>query len=144
MSPALLELMARVITHIPDNGDLTLVILKGHLIVEEEVNTALAARASVPNHLRDAKLEFDQLLSITKAFYFKEEHGWVWGGIKKLNSIRNLLAHNMEPPDLGARINEFLELVEGHINSERDSTAERLRRCIAMLAAQVHHLYRKP
>ena len=124
----------------PDDGDLTLVVLKGHLILEEELNAAVRSRVTQPQFLAQAELEFDQLLALAKSHYFAEPSGWVWGAAKKLNSIRNLYAHNLEPENIGARLDEFLQLAEGHIGAERASSQERLRRAIAMVAAQIHHM----
>ena len=140
MSDALLELMAKIVTHIPDDGDFTLIVLKGHLILEEELNAAVRSRVTHPQFLAQAELEFDQLLAVAKSHYFAEPSGWVWGAAKKLNGIRNLYAHNLEPENIGVRLNELLQLVEGHIGAERASQQERLRRAVAMVAAQIHNL----
>ena len=140
MSDAVLKLMAKIVTHIPEDGDLTLVILKGHLILEEELNAAVASRTPHSSFLVEAELEFDQLLLVAKSQYFTHEQSWVWGAAKKLNTIRNLFAHNLEPPEAGKKLEEFLQLVEGQIGIERATVAERLRRSIAMVAAQIHQL----
>jgi len=144
MSGPLLQLMARIITHIPDDGDVTLVVLKGHLVVAEELNAAVASRVAHPQFLPQAELEFDQLLCVAKSEYFAKTNAWVWGAARKLNSIRNLYAHNIEPDNIADRLDEFLQLVEGHVGNERASAHERLRRGIAMLAAQIHHLHSTP
>ena len=138
---SVLELMARIVSHLPDEGDLTLIVLKGHLILEEELNAAVAAKVPDPKYVLDAELEFAQLLSVAKAFYFCAADAWLWGSIKKLNSIRNAMAHTLEPQGVDEKLHELVELVESNIGCERNSFAERLRRCIAMLAARVRHLY---
>jgi hypothetical protein len=84
MSDAVLKLMAKIVTHIPEDGDVTLVILKGHLIIEEELNAAVASRTPHPSFLVEAELEFDQLLLVAKSQYFAQEQSWVWGAAKKI------------------------------------------------------------
>jgi hypothetical protein len=115
--------------------------LKGHLILEEELNAAVAARVPTPEYVLEAELEFAQLLSIAKAFYFRSEDSWVWGSIKKLNSIRNLMAHTLEPQGVDKKLFELVEFVESHIGRDPSPFGERLRRAIAMLAARVRHFY---
>jgi hypothetical protein len=132
--PVVLE---RVLDHLPISHDPTLMILRGHLLVEEQLNAAVALRVAEPKYLVDARLEFDQLLCIAKAIYFKTEHSWVWGGIKKLNLLRNLLAHNLNPPNLDAKANELVKHVEDHVGRLPGSRPNRLRGSIGMLAAQI-------
>ena len=142
MPSALLELMVRIMTHLPaEDSDLTLIVLKGHLVLEEELNSAVASRVDHPKHILDAELEFAQLLFVAKALFFRADDSWVWSGIKKLNSIRNVLAHTLEPKNLDEKLQEFVETVEKNIGVDRNSFAERLRRSIAMLAARVHRLH---
>ena len=131
------EVLARVMANLPISHDPTLTILKGHLLVEEQLNAAVAVRVTEPKYLLDARLEFDQLLSIAKAVYFRTEDSWVWGGIKKLNLLRNLLAHNLEPPELDTKTKELVKLVEDHMGTLPGSSPDRLRASIAMLAAQI-------
>jgi len=131
------EVIERVMAHLPNALDPTLVILKGHLLIEEELNAAIADRVKDSKYLEDARLRFDQLLSIAKALYFKQDQAWVWDGIKKLNSLRNLLAHQLEPPNLKAKSDELLDHVEKKMGLLPGSKPVRFRGAIAMLAAQI-------
>lgn len=143
MTDPLIELMGRILTHIPDEADINLVILKGHLIIEEELNECLSLKVTSPSDIQDARLSFNQLMFITKAHYKKENNAWCWGALKKLNKVRNSLSHNLEPEDLYINLTAFIELIESQVDDDvQEEFNERLRKAIAMLAAQVHGLHR--
>ena len=143
MADPLFQLMGRILTHIPEGTDASLSILKGHLIIEEELNKALNSKVKNESDIANARLSFKQLMLVTKAHYINEDNSWYWGALNKLNKIRNSLSHNLEPDDLNTNLVELIELVESHYENEEENTFhERLRRVLAMLAAQMHGLRR--
>ena len=141
MVDSLIQLMGRIVTHIPETTDLSLITLKGHLIMEEELYKALKTKAPNPEHIDKANLKFSQLLQVAKAFYFEQHQSWVWGAASKLNGIRNDYSHSLVPENGGEKVTEFIELVEAHAGSTKGDGFEHYRRAIAMVCAELHQLH---
>ena len=102
--------------HLDNVSDVVTLILKGHLLVEEAMYVAVQSKFPYPQHLLDSKLRFAQLLSITKGLFFKDLHTQMWDAIQELNSVRNRLAHRLEPTigvDELKRISFLVPLPEG-------------------------------
>ncbi len=90
----------RVKEKLPKN-DLDLVILKGHLLIEERLDSILMFEFDPDSFdLKKINLRFFQKLLLSKAvchkFGEKPMANSLWDGIQKLNSLRNELAHNLE------------------------------------------------
>jgi hypothetical protein len=126
--------------HMPDTDDLALIVLKGHLLVEEmlvELSHLLLPNAAF---LDEANLRFHQLAHIIRAAEPTKPHDNSWSLILALNSLRNELVHNLEPPKLEKRL-QVLFAIAGdvqaygdiQIDKSRDSeleTDERLRQAV--------------
>lgn len=90
----------------PRSQDLTLLVLKGHLLIEEQLNHFLEKAARNPTLLVNARLTYTQKLQLVKAL-----SGWrgeEFGFATELNVIRNALAHRADVPDLPERIDTLL------------------------------------
>ena len=99
----------RFLKLLPHGQDLTLVILKGHLLIEEQVRQIIDERVKRSDALGDARLGTHQAICIAEAFCPEEEY--IWNAVKKLNNIRNELAHQMEPVGLDDRIADFIDSI---------------------------------
>lgn len=99
----------RFLKLLPHGQDLTLVILKGHLMIEEQVRQIIDERVKRADALGDARLDTYQAICIAEAFCPEEEY--IWNAVKKLNKIRNELAHQIEPVGLDDRITDFINSV---------------------------------
>jgi hypothetical protein len=102
--------MERFARHFPKGRDVTLVILKGHLLIEEELNDLLTVTVPRPEHLFSARLTFLQRLRLAQAMYPTEGIDRLAPAIEILNSARNKLAHQLEPKALASTLAEFIEL----------------------------------
>lgn len=109
-----LEAIRRFVRHLPRTEDMTLVILKGHLLIEALLREVIARKFAKPESLKEAKLGFSQCVFIAEAIYAKETPSWLWVALHKLNTIRNHLAHNLEPKGVEDRIADFVDYVEGY------------------------------
>lgn len=90
--------------HLDQVSDVTTLILKGHLLVEEALYAAVQDKFSQPQFFLDANPRFAQLLAIAKGFFFDDKHAPVWDAIQALNSIRNRLAHRLDPDDVAVEL----------------------------------------
>lgn len=65
----------------------------------------------------------------------------MFDGIEKLNTLRNKLAHKLEPAQIDTQIDKFLRSLEDQETPieefENEPTARRFKRCIALLCGQL-------
>lgn len=115
-----LDKLISVIT--PNTTDPTYIILKAHLLAEGVLYRFIARCSHHPSFLDDARLGFSQLLVLSRSFHLcMGDDWWGWLALKKLNSLRNLIAHNLEPGDLRERIVDFSIYVAEAIGATTDS-----------------------
>lgn len=119
VTPKQIDAFKRFIKLLPHGKDLTLVILKGHLLIEEQVRQIIDERVKIPQSLRDARLTCYQAICIAEAFC-SEEQKYIWNAVKKLNNIRNDLAHKTEPVGLDDRIDDFVQSIPWHVPVEEN------------------------
>lgn len=112
--------------YLPKSDDLSLVTLKGHLLVESILDELIKAYCRDPQPIAQANLRFYQKAKITRAFigsFYPEE---IWDSIMALNSLRNELVHTLEPRKLRKRVRQFLSARQS-LNSESASRRVSLR-----------------
>lgn len=106
----------RIVKLLP-KGDMLLTILKGHLLIEESLQGIIDAHMRNPSALKkkDVRLGFKNKLRLAEALCNKPNPYGVmfWKAIEHLNIIRNYLSHNVEAPDLNAKIDTFLKNYAG-------------------------------
>ena len=110
----LLEVMENFRKHqvdLPDTPDQILLILKGHLLVEQEINRILEAKVPNPDALKLREKygpKFVHRLSLLRALMPEIEYcPKLWDIIDKLNTLRNEFAHKLNPEDVTKRIDQF-------------------------------------
>jgi hypothetical protein len=122
---------------LPRSKDLTLIVLKGHLLVEEAINGLIDEHLSNPAALASARLGFAQRLAVLRALLSEGAFEHWLDSAEKLNTLRNRMAHQLAPPQLERHIAEFLRTLEDpDVPSgefEREAISKRLRRAIALL-----------
>lgn len=92
----------------PNANDPTYLVLKAHLLAEEVLYSFIERKSLHARCLNDVRLGFNQLIALCRAFHpLGEADWWGWVALKKLNSLRNLLAHNLEPEGIQDRIVDF-------------------------------------
>jgi hypothetical protein len=122
--------------HFPrQSNDFALLVLKGHLLVEENFNRLLAALLHTPEAIDGANLRFYQKLCLIRALtpVGTPVVGWIFrimDAAEKLNTIRNRLAHHLDYPQMEAQVRDFLSDDPG---DEAEPLVVRLRVAIALL-----------
>ena len=105
----------RIEQHFPDEADLTLQVLKGHLIIEEQLRLLLDRLLFYPDALRGKQgTSFDchQIICLVQATTkYTHEEPWIWPAAKRLNNIRNSLAHNLAPASIDQKIQSLITFV---------------------------------
>ena len=108
----------RFMSHIPANSsDISLPVLKGHLLAEELLTHYVSCKVSHPKHLRltDNHWGFANKVELASSLASNEHHDvWVWSALKKLNALRNRLSHSLESKGLDKLISDFCNSVKPH------------------------------
>jgi hypothetical protein len=83
----------RMIDHYPADADITLQVLKGHLILEEnlrELLDALLVNPSALNGKKGTSLTCHQVICLAHALtpIPFDSYSWLWSSAKQLNSLR--------------------------------------------------------
>ena len=80
------------------NGDVeSVLILKGHLVIEELLTMAITATTGSEKEITEAKLSFSQKRLIAKALAGPNKSDGIWKIIDTLNKLRNDVGHNLTP-----------------------------------------------
>ena len=127
--------------HLPRSNDLTLIVLKGHLLLEEIINNLLKEILPNPNAISDFNFYFR--LRLVRAL-LEQTNNDVLDAAEKLNNLRNKLAHHLEHPKIEKYIREFFRLVETSDipidEFEKEATSKRLKRGISFLCGNLNGL----
>jgi hypothetical protein len=87
-------------------------VLKGHLLLEEELSAILAKKIGDHEVVSEAKLTFFQKLKLVQAAYGQEIPSETWLAIEKLNSLRNQMAHSLDSPKVSKLISELVAVLK--------------------------------
>jgi hypothetical protein len=135
------DALRRFLSLFPRDADLTLVVLKGHLLIEEQIRRIIAERLKNQDALKNAKLETEQAIHIAHAL-IGEDNFPFWKTALKLNTLRNLLAHNLEPSGIEDRVKHIVA-EWGHEDSAPDLKGQ-LEHALFDMALWAIHLVQKP
>ena len=118
------QLWNRIKRLLPRSHDPTLVLLKGHLLVEEQLFACIAAHCRDATKLEDARLTFAQKLRLAQALCGGLS---VAHSLEKLNALRNRMAHRVEVPDFDSRLDDYLKAWAEEEFVQRKTRRERTR-----------------
>ena len=102
-----LELLAKLGQHLPIANDLDLLVLKGHLLVEEQIVDFIKRKATNPEHIISIQSTHIRIL-IAESLRELNSEPLLWAAVKSLNALRNKMAHNLEPPDFEEKVRTFV------------------------------------
>lgn len=101
--------MPRILQELSTSDEAVMVILKGHLLVEEHLNRILYTQLNRPEEIDKAGLKFSQRLHLVKALATTDFAEFpAWDLISALNALRNQLAHSLSAEARTAKIRAFL------------------------------------
>jgi hypothetical protein len=86
--------------------DISMIVLKGHLLVEQLLTSLLSHHCHSPSQLRKARLRFVQKVALVKAIVILPFPDQLWGFLDLINQLRNDIAHELEP-----ELKEHFEIV---------------------------------
>ena len=102
----------RFLSVLPHGKETELVLLKGHILIEEQVRTLIDRRLRNPAALREANanLECHQAIQLAKAFFPPDYRPELWNAVAKLNKMRNDIAHSiLQRESLADRVAAWVE-----------------------------------
>jgi len=116
----IIERLSRFIKLMPSEGGEDLIVLKGHLLIEEVMSEIIDYHLdqSNPLNINLDNIMFSQKLNLCWALVGDKLDTKVWIYLKKLNSIRNSMAHSLEPNNMSRKINDFIENVIEYADSQ--------------------------
>ena len=96
----------RFVKMLPIGKEPDIVILKGHLLLEEAMTEWIDAEieSSNPLNIDPKKLSFSAKLNLLWALSKSSVNDEEWLGIKQLNLLRNKMSHSLEPKGLEQEI----------------------------------------
>ena len=91
------------------NEDTTLVLLKGHLLIEAELIDICGRLLKNPDALEAGRVSFSVRLNLVRALVGEDAMPEsFWHAMKHFNKIRNDLAHQLKPEGIDKAFHEFL------------------------------------
>lgn len=111
-SPELVQSIARFEEVLGKVDDITLITLKGHLLIEEALTRTIGLHLFHPEHFFEAKLSFDKKVSLARSLCLRKNQLGEWDMIIVINELRNVLAHTIESPRVRGKLDRLLELTK--------------------------------
>lgn len=103
--------IARAIKILDGVTDGTLLVLKGHLLMEEILYEMVSIKLVNPTYLPKVNLRFYQLLHMARALYPADSKSdLLWEAVVSINRLRNHLAHHLEPDNLRSLLGNLLDI----------------------------------
>ncbi|MDR3516020.1 MAG: hypothetical protein P4M00_09400 [Azospirillaceae bacterium] len=128
--------------HFPKSSDLTLIVLKGHLLIEEAVNSFISNLMPNPDALKATRLDCFQRIRLLRALLPMRDFYGDLDAVEKLNTLRNKFAHNLNPAQIEDQIEIFVRLFEDPeipiAEFQREPLDHRLKRSIGFLCGQLY------
>jgi hypothetical protein len=110
--------LEEITQHLDKTDDQVLLILYGHLLVEERLLDIVSQVSREPQELQAARLTFNQVMFLCRAIIGRQDEP-AWDFIRRLNEARNRIVHRLDPGDLD-------ELLVSVIVKLRSDYADRL------------------
>jgi hypothetical protein len=121
--------------HLDGIRDPILLVLKGHLLVEEGLKLAISNRMSNPIAFDELNLTFSQTTKLARAMFqsSNKSENPLWDAVAALNTLRNKLMHNLESGDLQPLLDRLVVTTDPPIGWEDTDLSVKLSLAIGML-----------
>jgi len=102
---------------LPHGKELDLVILKAHLLIEEQINLLVAERLKNPDVILDEeRFESHYRIRLAQSFFPIDFQPWLWHALRQLNRLRNRVAHSLSPKGLNDIAEDVIRAVPGELS----------------------------
>lgn len=104
----------------------SLVVIKGHLLIEESLNYIIENFVHHSEFMNKAKLSFYQKINVARSMSLSEQDNTMWILIEKINTLRNDFSHRLESEKRDEKINLIISLYNSEMkNSEFEQDWEK-------------------
>lgn len=79
-----------------ERDDEALIVLKGHLVIEERITSAIEKFVWHGEYIERARLTFAHKMQLARAISMDHSENTMWDLIDRLNAVRNKLAHSLD------------------------------------------------
>jgi len=133
--------LARVSRHLEPIEDVTLLLLKSHLLVEQQINSALHKIFPGFASLDVGRLTYYQRIQVIRALDGSRKAEDALRFAERLNLVRNRLANQLEPIGIEDAITEFVTEMVASLPIKCDKTLPlglRMKMCIGYVCTILH------
>lgn len=132
--------LASLVRHLPHYQEpATLILLKGHLLVEELLRGYIDRRLPNPSAFKHDQFLFAKILLLCRALSPPKMKTWAFDAAKKLNDIRNEIAHELEPEELQGKLEDLVKFVEQHASDSVFPPKDRGEARLYMAISDLHN-----
>lgn len=110
METALQEIRTKFEEHLAHMDESALVILKGHLVIEETLTEIIDTFVHHGEQLEGARLTFAQKVALARSMSLDEYNNEMWQLVLAVNSLRNEMAHALQSSKRVTKTKALLDL----------------------------------
>lgn len=131
---------ARLLEHLPDYHEpVILILLKGHLLIEELLRTYIETTVPNPGAIRHGDFSFARCLKLCRALTPADRVSWAFDAAEQLNSVRNEIAHELASDKLQEKLESFIDIVETYSKDSVFPPRERGEARLYMAISDLYH-----
>ena len=134
--------LARVSRHLEPIKDVTLLLLKSHLLVEQQINSALHKIFPGFASLDTGRLTYHQRIQVIRALDGARKAEDALRFAERLNLVRNRLANQLEPVGIEDTMADFVTEMAASIPMKFDEALpldQRMTMCIGYICTILHY-----
>ena len=111
-----------LIKHMPEGSDVSLFVLKGHLLIEWVLDRIVKNHSLHPDYIDEAKLSFYHKVFVARALSpaGAAETDTEWVSVLKFNTLRNDFVHSLESDKRNLKMDAFLNSRGKKVNMDND------------------------
>jgi hypothetical protein len=110
MFPELARSIERFREEMANVDEVTHVLLKGHLLLEEAISLILDQYVFHLEHLAEARLSFHQKTLLARSLCLRKNQFGEWELLGAINALRNDLAHHLNSPNREKKLGRVKEI----------------------------------
>lgn len=131
----------RFLTRLPHGKDVDLLILKAHLLMEEQINAILRKRLRNPEVLlAEEKFESFYRVLLAQSLFVPNHQLWMWRALCQLNKLRNRIAHQIDPKGRESIMEDIIHSIPGAAGNDPRQLQERFEFALWLLFSAVSAL----
>ena len=136
------SVLARISRHLEPIEDVTLLLLKSHLLVEQQINSALHKIFPGFASLDTGRLTYHQRIQVIRALDGTRKAEDALRFAERLNLVRNRLANQLEPIGIENMIADFVSEMAASVGIKFDGPLPlglRMTMCIGYICTILHY-----